>query len=322
MRAAVLEGIHQKFIVKEVEPASKQVDEVEIVVDYCALNHRDYWITKGQYAGLKFPIILGSDVSGTMDGRRVLINPSMDWGLNQKFQSVDFNILGLPHQGGLAGYIYSRPKLIYDIPAHLSNLEASALPLAGLTAFRALFSRAETNKEDKVFISGIGGGVALFALQFAVALGCEVFVSSSNDSKIERAIQMGARDGINYSNENWSKDFISKHGGVDVIIDGAGGKDFGRLIKICNPGARIVSYGATKGVWEDFTVQSVFWKQLNIMGSTMGSELDFKNLLKFVELYKIVPTVDKVFSLSEINEAFEYLSKGKQFGKIVIDIKN
>ncbi len=297
-------------------------NKVFVEVKHCALNHRDLWISKGQYAGLKYPIILGSDVSGLVDGREVILNPSLHWGSNKNYQDKSYKILGLPDHGGLAEYVSIDSENIYTKPEHLNSIEASALPLAGLTAYRALFTRANVHSNDKVFITGIGGGVALIALQMALAIGAEVFVSSSDDDKINKALLLGAKAGYNYKNPEWHKEFLTQHSGVDVIVDGAGGSDFGKLVKISNPGARITLYGATQGSWQDIIVQQVFWKQLNILGSTMGSDNDFVELLKLINDNKIIPIVDKVFPLSEINEAFDYMNNGLQFGKIVISIKD
>ncbi|MEO6189973.1 MAG: zinc-binding dehydrogenase [Saprospiraceae bacterium] len=320
MRAAILEGVNQSFKINNTEDPQLHDGQVIVDVKYCALNHRDLWISLGQYAGLKFPIILGSDISGVSEGENVFINPSYQWGADSRFQSNDFQILGLPSNGGLAEKVAVYKSQIHAFPKHLSFIEASAIPLAGLTAYRALCSRANAKASDKVFISGIGGGVALFALQFALSLGCEVFVSSSSDDKIEKAISLGAKSGINYNDDQWNKKFLANHGGMDVIIDGAGGKDFSKLIKICNPGGRISLYGATQGAWEGLVVQQIFWKQLSILGSTMGSDEDFAKMVSLIDYNKIRPVIDSVFPLNQINEAIDHMAKGKQFGKIVIDI--
>lgn len=320
MKAGILKGINQALEIAQSELPIVQENYSLVKVDHCALNHRDLWIAKGQYAGLKFPIILGSDISGTHNQNSVLVNPSIEWGDKQNYQSKSFRIIGLPENGGLAEFVSVPMSNIHLKPEHLNSIQASALPLAGLTAYRALFSRAGLVNSDKVFITGIGGGVALFALQFALAIGAEVYVSSSDDLKIQKAIKLGAKAGFNYLKKDWHKDFLSQCEGVDVVIDGAGGEDFSKLIKICNPGARIALYGATRGSWADVIVQQVFWKQLNILGSTMGSDEDFGKMLNMVEKNRIIPIVDHVFKLQEINDAFQYMESGKQFGKIVIEI--
>jgi NADPH:quinone reductase-like Zn-dependent oxidoreductase len=206
------------------------------------------------------------------------------------------------------------------MPAHLSFEEAAALPLAGLTAYRALFSRAQLQAGEKVLISGIGGGVALFACQFAIAAGAEVYVTSSAQEKIDKAIRMGAKGGANYTEEKWAKPFGKAVGGFDVIIDSAAGDGFGNLVKLCNPGARIVIYGGTRGPWNGVSPQIVFWKQLNIMGSTMGSSEEFQAMIDFVSRHKIIPIIDGIYPIEKAAEAFDRMNQGLQFGKIVLTI--
>ncbi|MFN9906412.1 MAG: zinc-binding alcohol dehydrogenase family protein, partial [bacterium] len=155
-------------------------------------------------------------------------------------------------------------------PAHLSFAQAAALPLAGLTAYRALFTKADLKKGEKLLISGIGGGVALIAFQMALAVGAEVWVTSGADDKIELAQQLGAKGGINYKTENWHKSLENNAGGgFDVIVDSAGGDGFQYFLDLANPAARIVFYGGTRGSFK-VNPQKMFWKQLTIFGSTMG----------------------------------------------------
>jgi NADPH:quinone reductase-like Zn-dependent oxidoreductase len=294
-----------------------------------ALNHRDVWILKGQYAGLRYPLIPGSDAAGVVEsvgvgvdgnwvGREVIINPSHLWGANEAVQSSDYKILGLPDNGTMAEVVAVPARYLFDKPFHLTFEQASALPLAGLTAFRALFSRCRVQPGEKVLITGIGGGVALFALQFAVASGVEAWVTSGSEVKIQVAKTMGAQGGVLYSQLDWRKTLQAAAGGFDVIIDGAGGPEFGELLNLANPGARIAIYGGTAGSMEGLSPQKIFWKQVSILGSTMGSEADFYNMLRFVESKGIVPVVDEVISLDEAARAFDKMTLGKQIGKIVL----
>jgi zinc-binding alcohol dehydrogenase/oxidoreductase len=300
----------------------KQIPIGDCVVQLkaAALNHRDIWITKGLYAGMTPGSTLGSDGAGIWDGREVIIFPSIAWGENQRVQSKDFRVLGMPDDGTFAEWIAVDKQNIFDIPDHLTMLEAAALPLAGLTAFRALVSRANAQKGEKVLITGIGGGVALFAMQFALALGCQVFVTSSNDEKISKAIDLGAIKGYRYDNPEWTKMVQNEGLGFDVIIDGACGAGFNDLIKVANPGGRIAFYGATRGNIEDCNARAIFWKQLSLLGSTMGSTADFKDMLQLVSDHSILPIVDKVFMFDDLPKAINYMDSGSQFGKIVIEI--
>ena len=290
---------------------------IKIELKASALNHRDVWISKGQYAGIKFPMVLGSDGVGLDEQeKKVIINPGLNWGSNEAFQSKSYQILGLPNFGTFSDSCWVAPSQIYDFPTHLDDVSAAALPLAGVTAYRSLFSRAKVKPTDKVLISGVGGGVALFAMQFAIALGCDVYVTSGHEWKIEKAISMGAKGGKNYKSDSYVKEFQSEVGGFDVLVDSAGGDGFSNLVKLANPGGRIVFYGGTNGNL-NINPQMVFWKQLSILGSTMGSDHDFAEMLAFINKYKIVPVVDSIFELKDFKAAFDKMNKGEQFGKIV-----
>jgi zinc-binding alcohol dehydrogenase/oxidoreductase len=306
--------VYEEF---DLEPNPETV-KVEMIAS--ALNHRDLWIIKGQYAGLKYPIVVGSDGLGTYEGKRVIINPSHNWGENEKFQGIEYKILGLPDQGTMAEFCYVPEKYIYNAPEHLSNDEATALPLAGLTAFRALFVQGKAEKSQKVLISGIGGGVALFALQFAIANSMEVYVTSGSDEKLNKAEKLGATKTYNYNSETWEGELLKYSGGIDLVIDGAGGDGFHKFAKIMNPGGKIVIYGGTQGKINNLIPQTIFWKQISIIGSTMGSDSDFKNMLEFVNVHKIKPVIDSIFPIEDHALAFQRMDNGAQFGKIVMTI--
>lgn len=331
MKALLLEGKNQALKVKEVADPLLKAGTIQVQIKAAALNHRDLWITKGQYAGIKYPIILGSDGAGIAQklgkdvperllGTSVIINPSLAWGDEEAAQGKDFRILGLPDNGTLAQVINVPQDYVHAMPEHLTFVQAAALPLAGLTAYRALCTRARTRAGDKVLVTGIGGGVALFALQFALKLGCDVWVTTSNEAKMKRAIALGATGGGNYKEEGWAKKLREVAGGFDVIIDGAGGPGFADLVDLANPGARIAIYGGTAGNIEMVSPQKIFWKQLSILGCTMGSPSDFHNMLHFVNKHAIVPVVDEVFPFTEAADAFAKMATGSQFGKLIVEI--
>ena len=220
MRAVVLEAVNS-LAVREVSAPRPAPGEAIVRLRAAALNHRDVWIKQGKYAGLKFPIIPGSDGSGVVTdlgagalsdlaGKETIIHPGSGWGNNPRAQSPEFTILGLPKDGTLAESVSVPASNIYPKPAHLDWPQAAALPLAGVTAYRALFSRAQLQSGEKVLITGIGGGVALFALQFAVARGAKVWVTSSSSEKIARAERLGAAGGANYRDSDWAKQLESK----------------------------------------------------------------------------------------------------------------
>ncbi len=320
MKALILNALHQPLAYSETSDPAPAKGEVVVNLRAAALNHRDVFVTKGLYSNVKYPAILGSDGAGEWRGRRVVLYPALEWGDNPNFQGKNFRVLGMPDDGTFAEQIRSPRANIFPAPEHLTWEQAAALPLAGLTAWRTLFSRCKLKKGEKVLISGIGGGVALTALQFAVAAGAEVFVTSSSDEKIGKALKMKAKGGANYREEGWDKRLKQELGGFDVIIDSAAGDGFAAFPALCNPGARIGVYGGSLGKINGLSMQPVFWKQISILGSTMGSPREFRAMLKFVEKHEIVPPVDSVFPLSEGNVAFEKMAKGEQFGKIVLKI--
>ena len=324
MRAMVLHGVGQA-LVPENRP-SLQAGEGQAVVRLraAALNHRDVWIRKGQYAGLKFPIVLGSDGVGAVTqgpaewvGKDVIVNPSLDWGDREDAKADAFNILGLPHDGTFAEEVVVPIENLVAKPDFLSDEQAAALPLAGLTAYRALFARANLQKGERVLITGAGGGAASLGLRFAVAAGARVWATTSGAEKIARAEKMGAQKAVDYREDGWDKTLGET---FDVILDSAGGPGFERLIDLAAPGGRIVFFGATAGDPPSLPMRKVFWKMISLLGTTMGSPKDFADLVAFVEAHRIVPDVDETFPLARANDALDRMQSGAQSGKIVLTI--
>jgi zinc-binding alcohol dehydrogenase/oxidoreductase len=320
MKAIVLENKGAELQVLEMDHPQPAADEAVVQIKTAALNHRDVWITKGMYPGIVYPGILGSDGAGVYDGKEVLICPNINWGDNIAYQRKDYTILGMPKHGTMAEYVAVQKDKIFDKPAHLDWAAAAALPLAGLTAYRAVFTKGQLQAGERVLISGVGGGVALFALQFALAAGAEVYVTSGSSEKIEKAVEMGAAGGDNYKKEDWHKRLAKEAGGFDLIIDSAGGPGFALFPKMCNYGARIVTYGGTRGKVPGLATQAIFWKQIAILGTSMGSDMEFGDMVDFVGQHQIVPVVDSVYVMAEAQAAFERMDKGLQFGKIVLTI--
>jgi len=326
-----IEELRENLEFREMDIPEISDDEVLIKISYAALNHRDLWITKGLYAGIKLPVVLGSDCSGVIESRglncngfnkgdQVIVNPGFHWGSDENTQGSDFKILGLPDNGTLQEYISVNKKNVFKKPAHLSSEQSAAIPLAGLTAYRALSVRAKAKSEDSVLITGIGGGVSQMAMLFAIATGCNVFITSGDDNKIAEAQKAGAINGVNYCSPGWDKEILKISGGVDIIIDGTGGDILNKCIDIIKPGGTIVNYGATLGNISEFPTRKLFWKQINFLGSTMGSDRDFSEMLDFVTNKKIMPVIKSVFDFDNTVDAFMKMENRKQFGKIVIKI--
>ena len=336
MKAAVLNktgkvsDLGKNLKIKEVPTPALQENDVLVKVKCASLNHRDLWITKGMYSKIELPAILGSDCSGIVEdigsevkkikpGDEVIINPSLNWGDSEEYQSTFYKILGLPDKGTLAEYIKIDADRIHIKPSYMSFEEASALPLCGLTAYRASFIQGQVKKGDNVLITGIGGGVATFLLLYCVSVGANVYVTSSSKDKIKKAVSLGAVDGVDYTGEDWDR-YIRDvtDGEINVVIDSSGSDTINKALEICRYGGKIVTYGASLGKVPDFNITRIYWKQIRLIGSTMGSDKDFKDMLAYTHKKKIVPVVDKIFSLDNVVDAFEHMNSANQFGKIVV----
>lgn len=329
MKAIVLNQKTYTLEIKDVEKPTLSGTDVLIKLKASALNHHELWSLKERDLKSDLNIIMGSDGAGIIEevgagehnfkkGDEVIINPSINWGTNNSVQEQNYEILGFPKQGTFAEYISIDHQYVYPKPKHLSFEESAALPLAGLTAYRALFTRGGFENNNKVLITGIGGGAALFALSFAVASGAEVYVTSGNENKIAKAVELGAQGGVNYKDSKWSAKLLDKVRGFDVIIDSAAGRGFPELIKLANPGGRIVLFGRTAGNIPDLNPKTIFWKQLSIHGTTMGNNEEFKKMLDLISSHKINPVIDSFYSPKDISLAFDKMDNGEQFGKIII----
>lgn len=331
MRAVRLTAVNQLEIAEVPAPAPKP-GEALVRLKAAALNHRDVWIKSGQYAGLKFPCIPGSDGAGVVTavgegvsaewiGREVIINACFDWGTDERAQRADFSILGLPRDGTFAEAIAVPVVQLAAKPAHLSWAEAAAVPLTGLTAWRALIGRAQLVPEDRVLITGIGGGAAVWALVFAVAHGAETWVTSSSDEKIARAVKLGARGGVLYSESGWPEKLTQAAGGrFNVVIDSAGGPGFESLIDLTASGGRIAFFGATRGNPPSLPMRKVFWRQISLLGTTMGSPTDWGSMTQYISMRQLRPVISDVFPFGRAAEAFALMERGGQFGKIVLEM--
>ena len=324
MQALVLDA--DGMSVRQVAEPECGAGDVRIQLRAAALNHRDVYITEGKYARIVLPAILGSDGCGEalqapenvhLAGKRVVIDPSLEWGEDPRAQGPRFTVLGMPTQGTLAEEICIDAQYVHEAPSHLTDEQAAALPLAGVTAWRALMVQGALQPGETVLITGIGGGVALMAMQLALAAGARVIVSSTSDAKLARATELGAHASVNVRSDGWAKQ-ASEHGPVDLIVDSVGGEYINDYTNIVRPGGRIAVYGASRGTVPTLNIHRIFWKQITLVGSTMGTGQDFANMLNFVTDHKIVPVVDSVYSLAEAPSAFERMRAGEQFGKIVI----
>lgn len=333
MKALVLEtadGV-DSVRVGEVATPTPGPGEVRVAVRAASLNHREMFIARGQYPGMKLPSTLGCDGAGVVDmlgdgvsgagvGDEVVLYPARNWGPSRLAPAADFGLLGMPFDGTVAEYICVPVENLAPKPAGLSFEEAAAIPLTGLTAWRALMFKGQLKAGETVLISGIGGGVATFALAFAVAAGANVYVTGESDDVLARAAAMGAKGGLLYTDPEWRRQVGKLTGGIDVVIDGAPSPSFANYVRAINPGARIVIYGSTAGNEVKFNATDIFLKSASIVGSQVGDQQDFAEMLAFVGAHRIKPVIERVFPLAEAREALLHLQDQHKFGKIVVSI--
>jgi zinc-binding alcohol dehydrogenase/oxidoreductase len=340
MRAVRLHEIDREngpkhFRVEQVDDPQPAAGETLVKIRRAAFNRRDVFISQGLYPGIQLPCIPGSDGVGTVAahgggaqglpvGARVVIDPTLGWGSDQRIWQRTAQVLGMPHQGTFAEYIAVPAGNVHPAPASLSDDEAAAIPLAGVTAYRALVSRGGCTKDDVVLIPGVGSGVQTFVLLFAKKIGAKVIVTSSSEEKLARAKAMGADVAINYkTTEKWDKEAAAVDGGPSLVVDSAGGDTLSKAINVTRYGGRVVIYGGTLG---DAKIRpySVFWRQLDIMGSSMGSPQDFAEMLALFEStasgQALKPAVDRVYAMDDVVEAAEKMNGGEQFGKVVLAV--
>lgn len=328
-----LKSVEGDFVPEKRERVKPAPGYMRIRVHAAGLNRRDAWIWKGKYAGLAFPAVLGSDVSGIVEelgetgegepvwqiGEEVIVNPSLFWGANENIPGPQWRILGLPDEGAFAECVTVPITQVHAKPSFLSHIEAACLPLAGLTSYRALFKRGCLKAGEKVLLTGIGGGVALSLLQMALAAKAEVFVTTGSRLKGEFALSMGAKAFAIYSEQGYEKELIqAAGGGFDLIVDSAGGPGFNTLLDMLLTGGRLVFFGATQGVVPELILRRLFWKHLDLRGTTMGSPKDFTDMLAFITLHALKPMAMKIIEGRDWNAAIKEQWDPQRLGKVVV----
>lgn len=335
MKAIVLRepGGPDQLRLEEVPTPEPGPEEVLVALRAAALNRRDILIRSRPQMADMMPLIPGSDGAGIIAalgpevnrlqvGDEVVINPALKWGFLESYPSPDFQILGGPTDGTYAQFIRVPAENIFPKPAHLSFEQAAALPLAGLTAWRALITKAQLIPGERVLIPGIGSGVATIALQIAKMAGARVYVTSHSDEKLEKALALGAEGAINYTQTGWPEEIKRVGGGgFEVVIDSVGAATFNQAIDLLVGGGRLVTFGATSGSGASLEIRTFYHKQISLMGTTMGSPKEFADMLTAVDGGKIKPVVDRTFPLGEASAAHHRLEKHEQFGKIVLSIE-
>ena len=323
-------GGPEKLHIEEIATPQPGAGEILVRVTRAAFNRRDVFITQNLYPGIVLPRTLGSDGCGTIAelgagvtgfelGARVVINPELGWNADGPLPERSGDILGMPRDGTFAEYVVVPAANVFAKPAALSDDEAAALPLAGLTAYRATFTRGRIVQDDVVFIPGAGSGVQTFVLLYAKHVGARTIVTTGSDEKVERALALGADIAINYrSDPDWHKTVrkAAGGGGPSLTVDSTGGDTLSKALDIARPGGRVVVYGGTQG---DAKVKpfSIFWKHLDVLGSSMGAPSDFRAMLALFE-GGLRPVVDQVFQMEDAAAAAQRVLVGGQFGKVVL----
>ena len=321
-------------------PAIAADDDVRVRVCAAALNRLDLWVVQG-VPGIRIAPgwILGSDCAGIVDavgpavknvkvGDRVVVNPGVSDRTCEYCLSGDnplclrYAILGEHRPGTLAELVVVPAVNVLSIPESVSFATAAAFPLATLTAWRMVVTRAQVRADDHVLIRGIGGGVAVASLQIAKARGARVWATSGSDAKLERARLLGADDGFNHRTTDVAKEVRSRTGkrGVDVVIDCVGEATWASSLGSLGKRGRLVTCGGTSGHRVETDVRRLFWNQWTIMGSTMGSDSEFVAIVQELREGRLQPPIDSQFPLEHGRLAFQRLQSGEQFGKVVVTV--
>lgn len=299
----------------------------EVAVDLVAasLNRRDWWIRKGGRAEL--PAVLGSDGAGIVSavgaevedveiGDEVVIYPARDWGDSEHRSGPDFAILGVPGQGTYAERIVVRAEQVRPRPPAWSWLEAAALPVAGITAWRSLVRYAAAGPERTILVPGGAGGVATFVIQLGAALGARMVATTSSPAKLERLRTIGATDGADYRDPDWPE----RLGPVEAVIDSVGGAAWPGCFRALAPGGILVCFGDTDGEVGEVPIADLFFAYFRIQGTTLGSPREFEALLTHCAQAAWRPVIDSVFPLEAAADAHRRLDAPDRFGKVVLAI--
>jgi NADPH:quinone reductase-like Zn-dependent oxidoreductase len=312
--------------------------EALVRVQACALNHLDLWVRDG-WEGIQLPLphVGGCDIAGTVEqlgpgvqgwkpGERVAVNPSLSCGrcemCRQGEDSLckEYRILGEHTWGGLAQVAKVPASGLHRIPEGMAVETAAAAPLASMTAWRAMVTRGQVRAGETVLIIGGGGGVATFALQIAKLAGARVLCTTGSDDKAKKLRELGADEVVNYATEDWGKRVWQLTGkrGADLTFDSVGKATFMGSVRCTARGGRIVTCGGTTGQQFELDVRPLYWRGIDIRGTTMANQREAATVLGLVWQGKLKPVVDRVLPLAKVREAHELLERSAQFGKVVL----
>ena len=294
---------------------------VTVALRASALNWHDVLVRQGRY-GSPLPHIIGADGAGvrTDTGEDVVVLPSLHWGERDEAPSSGWEILGDHTPGTYAELVSVPADCLAPKPRGLNWAEAAALPLVGVTTYRALFVRGRLQKGESMLVIGAGGGIATMAIALAVAAGASITVTSSSTETIEHAVSAGAKGGVLHSERDWpvhARAMSPNNAGFDLILDPVGRWD--ESVRALRPGGRLVVLGANAAQTAPMDVRSFYFGQFDLLGTTMGSSRNFADLLDMMDRCAVrAPVIDRVFPLDRAAEAHEYLEGGRTFGKCVL----
>ena len=294
---------------------------VTVALRASALNWHDVLVRQGRY-GSPLPHVIGADGAGvrTDTGDEVVVLPSLNWGDRNEAPGNRWEILGDHSPGTYAELVSVPADCLAAKPAGLSWAEAAALPLVGVTTYRALFVRGRLRSGESMLVVGAGGGVATMAINLAVAAGAAITVTSSSADTIERAVSAGARGGVLHSDSDWpehARAMSPNNAGFDLILDPVG--RWSESVRALRPGGRLVVLGANAAQAAAIDIRSFYFGQFDLLGTTMGSSSDFADLLKMIDQCGVkAPVIDREFPLDQAADAHAYLENGRSFGKCVL----
>jgi len=339
MRAAVFSEFGSPDVVhlQEMELPEPGPGEVRLAVKAAAMNHLDLWIRGGLPLKITMPHIGGSDIAGVVDalgsgvegvalGTRVVVDPSLAYHWYDGVPSgpglpaPEFRIIGEHTQGGFAEYTVVPAENLVEVPEGVSFETAAAASLVSVTAWRGLMVRGGLRAGERVLITGGSGGVSTMAVQIARLAGAQIFVLTSGAENVERVRELGAHFVYDRTEGDWGKALFRDTGkqGVELVFDSVGQAIWAPCLKALGVGGRLVTYGATTGAAGETEIRMVFWKQLSILGSTMGTPKDYRTAMDLVFQRKIKPVIHAVLPLEDARRAHEMLEAGDVFGKVVL----
>jgi NADPH:quinone reductase-like Zn-dependent oxidoreductase len=316
--------------------------DVRIRVRCAALNHLDLFVLAGlPGAPVTPPWIVGSDASGVVDaigpavtnlsiGDHVVINPGISDRTCAYCQAgehslcLKYRILGEHLPGTAAEYLVLPATNVRVIPGDIDPAVAAAFPLATLTAWRMIHTRARVQKGERVLIWGIGGGVAIAALQICKQIGAEVWVTSTSDAKLTKAKALGADHVLNTIRDDVPGIVRRETGkaGMDVVVDNVGEATWKKSLLALGKHGRLVTCGGTSGPMVETDVRRLFWNQWTILGSTMGNDQEFDAIVGELRAGRLLAPVDGVFPIERGRDAYDRLQSAQQFGKVVIRVSS